>query len=432
MTTAVAGFASLPVAVVWKVFALLPVDARLRCAEVCRAWRHAAAEPSLWRSLDLSPESGGLTRETHRIGDSLLHAACACACGGLQTLNATGCYNVTPCALCAAAAANGGALHALHANLRFVVVEPLFRGGAPALRELGNCETNSVAQARLMLRRESPFEQLCTLRHLTVDKLNALERVRIRRGEIPPDDDDSAHGLAADVAAHASLSSLRLVDVELTDFAPRAPDGSSGLDAVVDAALARGLTSFSIQDKYGLSPAHTPALARLLARSSALTTLGVSNGGQQLLNVPAAAMLSDALRDNATLTHLQLCAVQLWGDAGVATALLAALTGHPRLRTLSLHCNVRVYALRRAERAAVADALGALIAADTPALTYLDLSSNPLADAELRPLADALRLNSHLQMLNIQDTGATPPFLRDVLLPAASTNAALRVFHNVG
>jgi hypothetical protein len=36
------------------VFSLLPVDARLRCREVCRAWRDALAASSLWTRLDLS------------------------------------------------------------------------------------------------------------------------------------------------------------------------------------------------------------------------------------------------------------------------------------------------------------------------------------------------------------------------------------------
>ena len=37
----------LPLPIVLRIFALLPVDCRLRCAEVCRAWRAALAERSL-------------------------------------------------------------------------------------------------------------------------------------------------------------------------------------------------------------------------------------------------------------------------------------------------------------------------------------------------------------------------------------------------
>ena len=49
---------ALPPTVVHKIFLLLPVDARLRCSEVCRAWRALIADPVLWQRLDLSTTSG--------------------------------------------------------------------------------------------------------------------------------------------------------------------------------------------------------------------------------------------------------------------------------------------------------------------------------------------------------------------------------------
>ena len=39
--------AALPPALALRVFALLPLDIRLRCAEVCRAWHKALADRSL-------------------------------------------------------------------------------------------------------------------------------------------------------------------------------------------------------------------------------------------------------------------------------------------------------------------------------------------------------------------------------------------------
>ncbi len=48
----------LPVAIFLQILSLLPVDCRLRCAEVCRGWRDAVAERSLWTRIDLSIASG--------------------------------------------------------------------------------------------------------------------------------------------------------------------------------------------------------------------------------------------------------------------------------------------------------------------------------------------------------------------------------------
>ena len=51
-------FPQLPLPLVLHIFSLLPADRRLRCAEVCRAWRATVALPALWRRLDVSRASG--------------------------------------------------------------------------------------------------------------------------------------------------------------------------------------------------------------------------------------------------------------------------------------------------------------------------------------------------------------------------------------
>jgi hypothetical protein len=51
--------AALPHALLLEILSRLPVDCRLRCAEVCRSWRAAADDHTLWRRLDLSPATGG-------------------------------------------------------------------------------------------------------------------------------------------------------------------------------------------------------------------------------------------------------------------------------------------------------------------------------------------------------------------------------------
>ena len=65
------------------VFAALPIDARLRCAEVCKAWRSATSAMELWLHVDLSESSG----VTSHVSNALLRAACARAGGDLLSLD---------------------------------------------------------------------------------------------------------------------------------------------------------------------------------------------------------------------------------------------------------------------------------------------------------------------------------------------------------
>jgi hypothetical protein len=102
-------FARLPHALFLLILALLPVDTRLRCAEVCRGWRAALAERSLWLRLALSPESG-VTRAMPAITEALLRAAVARAGGGLLSLAVVDCPAITRDALLAVATANAATL----------------------------------------------------------------------------------------------------------------------------------------------------------------------------------------------------------------------------------------------------------------------------------------------------------------------------------
>jgi hypothetical protein len=88
--------AALPHALLLEVLSRLPVDSRLRCAEVCRAWRAALNERGLWLRLDLS-EASGVARAAAKEG--LLRAAAARAAGQLETLDVSGCDKITPDAL---------------------------------------------------------------------------------------------------------------------------------------------------------------------------------------------------------------------------------------------------------------------------------------------------------------------------------------------
>jgi hypothetical protein len=397
--------APLPHALALAVFALLPVDQRLRCREVCRGWRAVLTEDlSLWRCLDLS--SSGVS-PSRVVTDGLLRAAAARAAGHLETLDVSGCAHLSHAALMAVVTANSVSLRQLH--LRFgaevlshwavAEVEVLLRAAPRLLACHAAVYTSEVAVARAMLRAEPPFTAL------------RLESLSV--GDFENDDTvaaDEVVELAGDLSACSFIREL--------DFWGAVLDVPA-LDALVVAALARRFQTLRLVD-CDLSAVSVPALARLLG-GGVLTKLAVYGGGRVLLDAPAAAVLAHALRACSTLTVLALSGVQLWHDRGAAT-LLGALTGHARLCMLDLSEN----GINAADRAAAGAALGALVAANAPALTELRLADCDLGDAGLRPLFDALPANTHLQTLHCHGNDVTDAFVCDALLPAVRANGSLR------
>jgi hypothetical protein len=407
---ATTALAPLPHALVLLIFSLLPVDVRARCACVCRGWRAVLREGSLWTRLDVSRTSGVALA----VSDALLRGAAARAGGGLQTLDVSGSDEVSGEALLAVATANAGALRELRIchgvnvlvnrappdTLQVDAAEALLRA-VPQLRVLdADVHCGSVADARRALRAEGLLLAL---------RIHAL-RVR---GHGAAEADVLA--LPADVAAHAWLQELLLIGVVQTP---------AWLDAVVDTALERRLTALAFA-QCGLNSESAPALARLLG-GSALTHLRVTGTGHTteppLLDAPAAALLAGALRANTTLTSLNLQAVRFWNDAAAAITLLGALTAHPSLRVLILSFNE----VHEPDTAAAGAALGALLAANAPALTELDVAICMLGDAGMGPLFEALPHNTHLRTLRCVRNDSTEVFAHDVLLPAARANTSLR------
>ncbi len=216
--------------------------------------------------------------------------------------------------------------------------------------------------------------------------------------------------LAADVAAHFWLAELCLYDACQGDPA--------ALDAVVDAALARRLSALKLMHCC-LSPESVPALVRLLAGDT-LTELSMVSGGALLLDEPAATLLGDVLRTNTSLTALRLSRWRLWNNPAAAVVFCAALAGHPRLHTIDLSDN-HMHGIEETSAS-----LGALVAANAPALQQLDISISRLGDAGMGPLVDALRQNTHLRVLNCAVNEMSEAFARDRLLPAVRANTSLR------
>jgi hypothetical protein len=395
-------FVTLPLPLVHHVFSQLPVDARARAACVSRGWCHVLLERSLWTRLNLSPSSGVRVPVT----DAVLAGAARKARGQLTALDVSDCEAVSFEALLAVVRANAGALRELcvgsrtdrmRQTLNTQRVESLLL----AAPQLVACHSHllewiSAADARRMLRNEPPYQPL-RLRTLRVYFVDGTHEASVRE-------------VAADVAAHASLQRVELQRAPLLTLA--------ALDAVVDAALARQLVRLSFWG-CDLSPASAPALARLLS-SDTLKELTIVQT-ENLLDGPSATLLCDALRANSTLTSLSI-RMYVWHNADAPAALLGALTGHRSLRKLILP-NITV---AEAVRPAAGAALGALVAANAPALTELDVSNSALGDAGLRPLFDALPANTHLRVLDISFIYLSAAFARDVLLPAVRADTSLR------
>ncbi len=399
--------APLPHALVLHILSLVPVDTRLRCAEVCRSWRAALEDTSLWLRLDLSASGVSPKRI---VTDALLHAAVARAHGELVALDIHDCTLVTFRALLAAVTANG-ALRELRTSslwsrddersvpLNTDELEPLLRAAPRLVVCDADVECNELALAHRLLRNKLPFAPL----RVRTFEFHAGEGERNEAAVV---------ALAADLASHAHLRRLCVSGAPLNTAA--------ALDAVVDAALARRLTSVTLEEGY-LTPQSVPALVRLVG-GGALAELDIRGEDRQLLDVPAALALGNALRASSTITAVSMRTVSLWHSPAAATALLDALAGHPSLRSLNISSNRADPAVQEEAGAA----LGALVAANAPALTELDVTGCFLRDEGLGPLFDALPGNTHLRKLNCGYNNMSDAFVRERLLPAVRANSSLR------
>jgi hypothetical protein len=331
------------------------------------------------------------------VTGTLLRGAAARSGNQLVSLNVS-LDDISDVQLLAAVAANGGTLRELCVGLSWhelmvtAHMAEAFLRAAPQLRVLhAGVLCMDVATARRVLLGAPPFGPL---------RLTQL-------------------GLVMEGAAPDELLALAPAELHALYVADAPLDAPAALDAFVDAVHAHGITSLGLAN-CGLSPASAPALARLLA--GGLQELEVYAYGQTLLDAPATGLLANALRASSTLTSLLFDDTGVWDDTALAAVLLAALTAHPTLRELLLRGNPCQWAAR----AAAGRALGALVAANAPALEILDVTACDLRDAGLRALVDALPGNTHLRSLNCRHTGMSVAFARERLLPAVRANSSLR------
>ena len=252
---------ALPRPLVVVVFLLVPVDTRLRCVEVSRAWRALLADATFWDVLILSVTSG-VTRFTV----PLFRAAVAKAGGQLRALDVTGQFrwdmigrnllpayvrqHYVPLAQQHHATARLHVREAAAANTALVELR-LDTGAfyfadevrallevAPALKllELSFCIYRDQQLTRSVLRNEPPYEAL-RIRRLFMS--HALQ---------------SVDAFCVDMRQHGSLEALRLASTFLGEL-------------LVMGALVDACTRLRTLELVGcdILPASLPGLTRLVA-----------------------------------------------------------------------------------------------------------------------------------------------------------------------
>ena len=390
-----------------RILALLPADQRLRCAEVSRGWRALVAEPSLWQALDLSPAAG-----VHAASVARLCAAAARARGRLTRLDVSGCDLIPLDVLCDVLRANVGvtelsAYSDLDAVFHHLLTRPVL------LRPADLLQLRHAAPALQVLRADvaCPGDRAFAL--LGSDP-GPLRLRALRLESFPPEELNPLRHLLGDVTVHPSLRELVL--------ASAGEISADALDIVADVAVERRLASLRLSHSR-LARGCVATLARIVERG-ALSQLVINSCGRRnaLMYAHESAALADALRSNTTLTSLTLRAIGMESQPAAAAVLLDSLHAHASLRVLDMSANSGELGLR----GAIIPALVRLVAANTPALTSLNVSNCKLLDAGLGPLVDALARNTHLRELRMSDNEMSADFARDRLLPAVRGNVGLR------
>ena len=283
---------------------------------------------------------------------------------------------------------------------------------APRLKALHANVLCSWNEASSAVRREPPFTSL-VLRELRIDcgEDNHSPGAGARLSDVA--------GALADRALQPTLERLEVQSAELSP--------AQSLEVLADAVLARRLPRIAM---CGCSPAAPAILARLLG-GNVLEELHATfpYGEVALLDDVGASLVAASLRSTHALTSLVLrgTSIATADAAPVACALLGALTGHASLRLLELSHEYGgpMFLRSGGARRALGAALGALVAADAPALQSLNLCFNYLKASGMRPLVQALVGNRHLLKLNITYNRLYEAFARDVLLPAVRANTSL-------
>ena len=251
----------LPPWFVRTVFLLLPVDTRLRCCDVNRAWRALLADTTFWACINFATDSG-----VARFSLPLLRAAAAKAGGQLRVLDITRHWLQAQDFLLfdrlvlETVIANAASLTELRVNTTRTFCPEQVRllveaGVALQSLEVSLFTTQAHHVTRVMLRNEPPYQAL-RMRELT-----------ILRGITTVNSTEQVIAFCSDLRRHASLEHLQL-DVVALNTAVK-------MGAFADACISLRLRSLNISSCI-IGPDAVPELTRLVA-AGALRHLRVDN-----------------------------------------------------------------------------------------------------------------------------------------------------------
>ena len=426
----------LPGALLQSVFLRLPPDARARAACVCRAWRDVASHPATWTQLNLT-RAGGLTctlnpkRILRRLAPRLTQLLELRLPAPPLRANDVAPPGCTPADALRAAVAllrslarlrgpDALALRALH----LVGALPLRRGDPAVAAECEAALRAVLAEAPRVAVRVDTLE--CDPA-LGVSLFAAPSRLRVRRVRwlCTPGPDGEADAPREEfikaLQRHASLNALT-VDERGGALTPRL------MSRLVNLALRRRLVALELA---GLSLAFLARpmqqLARLLRDTASLRRLLLERDVRSAYSDEGVALCANALRENATLSHLELCCLgPAWSL--VAPAVCDALAGHPTVTSLLLWEDL--VAGFRVDLSALDAALARLLCANAPSLTRLEIHFRIVAPGQ-PPLAlpltfAALAGNTQLRALEVSGLSTSHAFVRRSVLPAVRANTALR------
>lgn len=436
------------------IVSLLPLDTRLRCRELSRAWRKFLGNAINWRVLDMRKMLLTAAENRKKKAANALVAACARAKGTAEALlldkpgykALVRAHNAS--AIVRAACASLTRVEVHHNKLSMVDLEELLRLISPNVRSITissvQCQL-PVSQVLPLLRREARFKNV-EVTHLGI-RINDPESYG---------DDAGASELAAAAAAHTALSSLELA----FDTEPR----SNVMDHLFDTAAAVGPRLRCFKLFYSgkntgwttIDPSDlVKRLARLLPKVPTLPELRITSDrclplpdeddDEAFLNGPVLPSLFDtALSDIcAALRASRLRLLCLKGlfifDTPGGAALISALTCHPTLCSIKMgDCGPYPFdpiqwddgppvdrsVTKFERRVAVGEALRVLVSMPS-ALTRLELSFCVPKEAIL-PLFAGVERSIALQVLHCGVANDAVGATHEAILASVRRNTSLR------
>ena len=394
--------AVLPADVVALVFSLLPVHERLLARGVCRGWRSVLAPKELWAELSFD----GDYYTDFELTSDLFLAAVKCAGGELRSLCLSN-LTVDAATLLEAVSSNPTSLRHIRLNVVTDTAYNTFEtpamvqllDAAPGVRHL---ELSHVvctpAEAPLLLRRLN-----CVPAIITIERFCLVTEICR-----PLDVGALASAASALYDSQQQPNPLFGIDVSRSQsLAIYRTDLSLQMDALVGMALKLRLRILNLTD-CELSPTSLPPLTLLLQQCESLDKLFLVGNDGELCAGAAVPAFCAALRASRLKT-LELSGWDLFSRDTVpdGLAVLAALTGHPTLQSLSVERNEAHHAsLHR-----VGDALTRLLAHDDCVLETLNVRDCGLFDVGMGRVLLGARCSATLTRLLCSGNNVSDGFL---------------------